>query len=81
MVGPEQRTREFFDAIRSGKPDQAAAMISRQSLQARDLARRGDGTSHYRVQQETWRDVFRPEHHQVLDEVAPGLVTRLGYAD
>lgn len=32
-VGPEQRTREFFDAVRSGQPEQAAAMISQQSRQ------------------------------------------------
>ncbi|HET9501172.1 MAG TPA: sulfotransferase domain-containing protein [Marmoricola sp.] len=55
------------------------ADVSRDALQARDLARRGDGQSHYRVRRETFRDVFGPEHHAAVAEVVPGLVERLGY--
>lgn len=53
--------------------------VSRESLQARDLAQRGDGESHYRLRQDSWREVFKPEHHEALEQAAPGLVARLGY--
>lgn len=55
--------------------------VSRDSLQARDLARRKDGESHYRVDQKTSRDVFKPEHHQALESEAPGLLAMMGYSD
>ncbi|HEX2896093.1 MAG TPA: sulfotransferase domain-containing protein [Marmoricola sp.] len=56
--------------------------VSRSALQERDLAQREAGAeSHYRVDQKGFRELFGPEHHQALDEVAPGLVERLGYLD
>jgi Sulfotransferase domain len=55
--------------------------VSRDSLQARDLARRKDGESHYRVDRKTFRDLFKPEHHQALESQAPGLLAQMGYAD
>lgn len=53
--------------------------VSREALQARDLAERGDGQSHYRVHRESFRDVLKPEHHRAIEEIVPGLVQRLGY--
>ena len=55
--------------------------VSRDSLQAKDLAQRKDGESHYRVDQKTFRDVFKPEHYEAMDSVAPGLLAQMGYAD
>ena len=59
--------------------DRLLAEISREALQARDLAQRGDGASHYRVHRESWREVLTPEHEAALERVAPGLVASLGY--
>jgi hypothetical protein len=53
--------------------------VDRSSLQAKDLAKRKDGDSHYRLNQEGSREVFSKVHHDALDEVAPGLIERLGY--
>jgi hypothetical protein len=54
--------------------------VSRESLQSRDLAqRKDDSESHYRVDRKTFRDVFRPEHYEALEEIVPGLAQRLGY--
>lgn len=58
---------------------QVLADVDRSALQAKDLAKRGDGQSHYRVKQDTFRDVFKPEHYAAMNEVAPGLAQRLGY--
>jgi hypothetical protein len=56
--------------------------VSRDALQARDLAQREAGSeSHYRVDRKTFRDVFKPEHHAALEEIVPGLAQRLGYPD
>ena len=56
--------------------------VSRDALQARDLAQREAGAeSHYRVDRKTFRDVFQPEHYAALEELVPGLVARLGYPD
>jgi hypothetical protein len=55
--------------------------VSRDSLQAKDLARRKDGESHYRVDRNTFRDVFNPEHYEAMDSVAPGLLALMGYPD
>jgi hypothetical protein len=54
--------------------------ISRESLQTKDLAQRGEGSeSHYRVNRKSFRELFTPEHHRAIEEIAPGLVERLGY--
>lgn len=53
--------------------------VSREALQARDLAARGDGESHYRVDRKTFRDVFKPEHYEAMDRIAPGLAEKMGY--
>lgn len=54
--------------------------VSREALQARDLAQREAGSeSHYRVDRKTFRDVFKPEHHAALEAIVPGLAERLGY--
>lgn len=56
--------------------------VSREALQAKDLAQRKDGSeSHYRVDRKTFRDVFKPEHYAAMEAAAPGLATRLGYLD
>ena len=56
--------------------------VSRESLQARDLAQRESGAeSHYRVNRTTFRDVFKPEHYEAVERIVPGLVRRLGYSD
>jgi hypothetical protein len=56
--------------------------VSRDALQARDLAQREAGAeSHYRVDRKTFRDVFKPEHYEALEEIVPGLAQRLGYPD
>jgi len=54
--------------------------VSREALQARDLAHREAGAeSHYRVDRKSFRDVFQPEHHEALEAIVPGLAERLGY--
>lgn len=55
--------------------------VSRDSLQAKDLAHRKDGSSHYRVNQKTFRDVFKSQHYEALDLIEPGLAARMGYPD
>jgi hypothetical protein len=53
---------------------------SRDELQRQDLARREPGAdSHYRVERKSFRDLFRTEHYQALEDIVPGLVERLGY--
>lgn len=52
---------------------------SRAALQRRDLDVRGDGRSHYRVQQTSHRDLFSADHYRLFNHVAPGLVEALGY--
>jgi hypothetical protein len=54
--------------------------VSRDSLQTKDLAQRKDGNeSHYRVSPQSFRELFKPEHHQAIEEIVPGLAARLGY--
>lgn len=56
--------------------------VSRDSLQAKDLAQRPDGSeSHYRVDRKTFRDVFQPQHYEAMDSILPGLARRMGYPD
>lgn len=59
--------------------DQLLADTDRSALQAKDLARRKDGESHYRVKQDGHEVVFTEVHHKAINEVAPGLIERLGY--
>ena len=54
--------------------------IDRSTLQAKDMARRKDGDSHYRVQPSTHEGVFTDIHHKAMDDIVPGLVQRLGYS-
>lgn len=55
---------------------------SRESLQAKDLAKRPEGSeSHYRKNRLGFRDLFGPEHYAAVEEVSPGLAKRLGYED
>jgi hypothetical protein len=54
--------------------------VSRDSLQTKDLAqRKGGNESHYRVSPQSFRELFKPEHHQAIEEIVPGLAARLGY--
>lgn len=55
--------------------------VSRDALQAADLAQRGDGQSHYRVDRSSFREIFGPEHYAAIEEIIPGLAKRLGYPD
>ncbi len=56
--------------------------VSRSSLQTKDLATRSEGAeSHYRRNPQTFRDVFKPQHHQAIDNIVPDLAARLGYPD
>ena len=55
--------------------------VSRDALQAKDLAHRSDGESHYRVRRESFREVLKPEHLEAIETIVPGLVSRLGYPD
>jgi hypothetical protein len=55
--------------------------VSRDALQAKDLAQRKNGESHYRVDRKTFRDVFKDEHYEAIESIVPGLVARLGYSD
>jgi hypothetical protein len=55
---------------------------SREALQRQDLARRAPGAdSHYRVQRQSFRDLFGPEHYAAVDKLVPGLIARLGYPE
>jgi len=61
--------------------EQVLADVDRETLQKKDLAARSDPSeSHYRVKRETFRDVFKPEHYALIEEMAPGLVEKFGYA-
>ncbi len=53
--------------------------VDRGALQSKDLARRKDGESHYRVNQSGHEEVFSAVHHEAMNRVAPGLIERLGY--
>lgn len=56
--------------------------VSRDSMQARDLALRPTGSeSHYRVHRQGYRDLFGPEHVAACEAASPGLTQRLGYED
>ena len=58
------------------------ADVSRESMQARDLALRDEGSeSHYRKERTGYREVFEPKHYAAAEALAPGLVGRLGYPE
>ncbi len=58
------------------------ADTSRESLQAKDLAKREAGAeSHYRVDRKGYRDLFQPEHYAAVEKAVPGLVAQLGYPE
>ena len=60
--------------------DTLLAQTSREALQRRDLAKRSPGSeSHYRVQRQSYQNLFKPEHYAAIEEVVPGLIERLGY--
>lgn len=60
--------------------EQVLRDTSRDELQRQDLARREPGAdSHYRVERKSFRDLFRAEHYEALEDIVPGLVERLGY--
>ncbi|BBH17132.1 hypothetical protein Back2_14190 [Nocardioides baekrokdamisoli] len=64
--------------------EMAAVMadVSRESMQARDLALRPAGSeSHYRVNRLSYRDLFGPEHFAACEAASSGLAQRLGYPD
>jgi hypothetical protein len=65
-------------------PDELATVLqetSRDALRARDLENRAAGQeSHYRDRPSRHQDVFTAVHHAKMEEVAPGLVEKLGYA-
>ncbi|KRB77719.1 hypothetical protein ASE01_05820 [Nocardioides sp. Root190] len=60
--------------------EQVLRDVDRGTLQSKDLARRKDGESHYRVNQSGHEDVFSDVHYAAIERVAPGLIERLGYA-
>jgi len=54
--------------------------VSRTALQSKDLSIRKDTTeSHYRIDRKTFRDVFKPQHYETFNRVAPGLAEKMGY--
>lgn len=59
--------------------EQVLKDVDRGTLQSKDLARRKDGESHYRLKQSGHEEVFADVHYQAIDRVAPGLIERLGY--
>lgn len=60
--------------------EQVLADVDRENLQKKDLAGRSDASeSHYRVKRESYLDVFKPEHYELIEDMVPGLVERLGY--
>ena len=72
-VGVSLTAREMTTVLRD---------VSRESLQARDLAHRPEGSeSHYRRDRKSFRDLFGPEHFAACEAASPGLVGRLGYDD
>ena len=76
---PDMTLPETQD-LSDGELEQVLRDTSREALQRQDLARRAPGAdSHYRVQRQSFRELFRPEHYEALEEVVPGLVERLGY--
>jgi len=53
---------------------------SRESLQRKDLETRSAGEeSHYRVKRQGYRDLFDQRHYDLVEQIVPGLVERLGY--
>jgi hypothetical protein len=57
------------------------SQVSRESLQFQDLAQREPGSeSHYRVRQQGFDEVFKPQHHEAIERIVPGLPQRLGYS-
>ncbi|MCL2541531.1 MAG: sulfotransferase domain-containing protein [Nocardioidaceae bacterium] len=68
--------------IRLSEDDFATVLreTSRDALRSKDLAhRKGDTEGHYRSRPSDYREVFTPVHYATFEEVAPGLVARLGY--
>ncbi len=61
--------------------DTVRAETSREELQKRDLAERGDPSSesHYRLRRQSYQELFKPEHYKAIEEVVPGLIEKLGY--
>ncbi len=56
------------------------AETSREALQKQDLAERTSGSeSHYRVNRQSYRALFKPEHYEALEAVLPGFIERMGY--
>lgn len=78
--GQVQKMLEHCEVrLSAAELDTVVGDVSRDALQARDLAARSDGESHYRVDRKTFREVFGPEHHAALEAIIPGLVDALGY--
>ncbi|WP_435770477.1 sulfotransferase domain-containing protein [Nocardioides sp. SYSU DS0651] len=80
---PEGQVRRMLEhcevRLSPSELDAVVNEVSREALQARDIAQRGGGESHYRIDRKTYRELFGPEHHAAIEEVVPGLVARLGY--
>ncbi|HEY1653202.1 MAG TPA: sulfotransferase domain-containing protein [Acidimicrobiales bacterium] len=56
------------------------AETSRAALQRRDLAAREPGSeSHYRVHQQGYEDLLKPEHYAAIEKVVPGFIEKMGY--
>lgn len=78
--GQVQRMLEHCEVhLSATELDTVVGDVSREALQARDLAARTDGESHYRVDRRTFRELFGPEHHAAIEAIIPGLVEKLGY--
>ena len=60
--------------------DTVLAETSREALQKQDLAERTSGSeSHYRVNRQGYRELFKAEHYKAIEAVLPGFIERMGY--
>jgi Sulfotransferase domain len=68
--------------VRLTEPELSTVLqdTSREQLQRRDLARRGDGASHYRLERRDFRDLLASHHLDRIEAIVPGLVAELGYS-
>lgn len=81
---PEVRVPEILEhvGIRLAPAELETVLddVSRERLQARDLAQRSAGSeSHYRVSRQGHRDLFSQDHYRAVERVVPGLAAQLGY--
>jgi hypothetical protein len=83
-ANPRENVKKILDHcevhLTDAEFETVLADVDRGSLQKKDLEKRADQSeSHYRVKRESFRDVFKPEHYALIEEMVPGLVEKLGY--